>query len=408
MGKTSIPSQVVEYSSKGAGGVREYKLSPEELEEVRQKYPATKRDKSFVKPIVQNTPVKGENRMGKFTMTEAEFKVARADGKTIAQIAQEQDVAEATIYKHMNKWAETPKETQLLREKEAQPGPITELEQLDKALQEIEELKAALSATQPISHDMLNEYKAEAEHWKAQATEAVALAGKAAEESMAKIERLKERGREAVDSRNAAEVELVKVTDECNILRDQLEQSGWQLNAAEKEISCLTAMHNDAVTARGEYQRLYEEQYEFAQEYFKQNELLKARADGAVAAHEAAELDLEQATKDFNEQGTALKAEILSLINKVENIRAQAEQENDVLSERLSNAEMERDVLQAELNRMITERDELQAERDAMLIHIEETEFKPEPASEVHLLDRSIADLTRARWILDRLSASSE
>ncbi|NQX45328.1 hypothetical protein HQN87_08285 [Paenibacillus tritici] len=310
--RTSIPSRDIEYKSYGSGTVREYKLSPEQLEEVRQKYPATKQDKQFVKPIVQNTPVKGEKRMGKFMMTEAEFKAARADGKTIAQIAQEQDVAEATIYKHMSKWAETPKETQLLREKEALPPqvPVGLPEMYKRAQQEIEELKAALSVTQPISHDMIKSYKAEAEHWKAQATEAVALAGKAAEESAAKIERMKANLRAGTDARNAAEDELVKVTDECNSLRDRLEQSGWYREAAERDIERLTSENGQ---------------------------------------------------------------------------------------------------LQEELNRMITERDDLMAENDRLSDLLRTANRTvPEPASEVHLLDRSIADLTRARWILDRLSASGE
>lgn len=227
-------------------------LSPEELEEIRQKYPATKRDKDFIKPIVQNTPPKGEKRMGKFSMTEAEFKAARAAGKTIAQISKENDVTEATVYKQMNKWTETPKETQLPRDKEAQP-PVNFPELYKKAQQEIEELRAELDQT---------------------------------------------------------------------------------------------------ATGRDEYKRLYEEQFAFAQEYFKQNELLKARADGAVAAREAAELDLEQATKDFEEQEEILLAEITELRGRAGQV--------------------------------------------------------PEPATDVHLLDRSIADLTRAKWILDRLSAAGE
>lgn len=282
--RTSIPSRAIELNSKGPSGVREYTLTPEELEEIRKKYPATKRDKTFKKPVAHNPredkllgkKSEEDGSMAKFTMTAEEYFAERQAGKTIAQVAKEQGVSEATIYNHMNKWAgedkgDTPKETQLLREKEAlQPQPPVNLpEMYKKALQEIEELKAALSVTQPVSHDMLKKYKAEAEHWKSQATETVALAGKAAEESTAKIERL-------------------------------------------------------------------------------------------------------QAAR----RGEAAKS----------------------------------DELREELNRMITERDELQADNDRLnnMIILQAQQTEPEPTDEVHLLDRSIAELTRAKWILDRLSASGE
>lgn len=284
--RTSIPSRAIEHRSYGTGTVREYKLTPEELEEVRQKYPASTQDKKFVKPIVQNTPDKGEKRMGKFTMTEAEFKAARISGKTIAKIAEEQDVAEATVYKQMSKWAaeEKPEKTQLLREKEVLP-PVPSPS--DKALHEVERLTAELNAK-------------------------------------------------------------IRSND---LLRQQL-------------------------------------------------------------------LSTEEAVAKWKAQA--------------ENATVQAKRENDRLAERLSNAGMERDVLQAELNRMITERDELVAEIDELnreksgwieneriLNHLVEQlrsdlqkrQIDPQLAdkpSEVHLLDRSIAELTRAKWILNQLSASGQ
>ncbi|ASA22331.1 helix-turn-helix domain-containing protein [Paenibacillus donghaensis] len=322
MANTPIPSKVIEYSSTGTSGVREYKLTPEELEEVRQKYPATKRDKTFKAPIQIKTQTKEEKEMAKFKMTAEEYFAQRAAGKTIAQIAKEQGVSEATIYNHMDKWAkegkgvESPKETQLLREKAVLPPqpPVPLPEMYKKAQQEIEQLKAALTATQPVSHDMLKEYKAtgerlavenaelkdEVEHWKDQATEAVALAGKAAEESMTKVELSEARADGAVAAREAAELELDQTS-----------------------------------TARDEYKRLYEEQFAFAQAYYNQIEALKA-ANGR-----------------FDE--------------------------------------------------LLRERDDSLAELKAWSVLKE-----PQPASEVHLLDRSIAELSRARWILDRLSASGE
>ncbi|WP_245237029.1 helix-turn-helix domain-containing protein [Paenibacillus ihuae] len=207
----------------------------------------------------------------KFNMSAEEYFAERQAGKSIAQIAKEQDVSEATIYNYMNKWAEVDKVSgsvedspKMLREKDT--APATELKQLEKAVQEIERLTA------------------EVERWKGQTTEAVALAGKAADEFMTKME------------------------------------------------------------------------------------LSRARADGAVAAREAAERDLVQMVE-------------------------------------------ENDRLRDEINRMITERDELMAENDRLENQMVASRVEPQLAdkpNEVQLLDRSIADLTRARWILNRLTASGE
>jgi hypothetical protein len=54
MANTPVPSRAVEYSTRGTSKPREYMLTPEELEEIRQKYPATKRDVNFKKPVAHN------------------------------------------------------------------------------------------------------------------------------------------------------------------------------------------------------------------------------------------------------------------------------------------------------------------------------------------------------------------
>lgn len=141
--------------------------------------------------------------------------------------------------------------------------------------------------------------------------------------------------------------------------------------------------------------------------------------------------ELEQLEKAVQEI-ERLTAEVERWKSQAENVSAQAERSNDSLSEQLRNAEMECDVLQAEINRMISERDELVSEIDELhrektgwteneriLNHLVEQlrsdlqkrQAEPQLAdkpSEVQLLDRSIADLTRARWILNRLTASGE
>lgn len=119
-------------------------LTPEELEEIRRKYPATKRDKAFKKPVEIKTRPKGDNEMAKakFNMTEEQFNAERSSGKTIGRIAEEQGVSEATIYNHISKWTEARKPTQqkLLREKNVSPASDPKAELLDKAEKEIERL----------------------------------------------------------------------------------------------------------------------------------------------------------------------------------------------------------------------------------------------------------------------------
>lgn len=119
-------------------------LTPEELEEIRRKYPATKRDKAFKKPVEIKTKPKGDNDMAKakFNLTEEQFNTERSSGKTIGRIAEEQGVSEATIYNHISKWAEArkPAQQKLLREKDVSPAADPKAELLDKAEKEIERL----------------------------------------------------------------------------------------------------------------------------------------------------------------------------------------------------------------------------------------------------------------------------
>ncbi|WFR63049.1 hypothetical protein P9222_33220 (plasmid) [Paenibacillus amylolyticus] len=119
-------------------------LTPEELEEIRRKYPATKRDKAFKKPIEIKTRPKGDKDMAKakFNLTEDQFNAERASGKSIALIAKEQSVTEATVYNHVSKWAEArkPGQEKLLREKDVSPAADPKAELLDKAEKEIERL----------------------------------------------------------------------------------------------------------------------------------------------------------------------------------------------------------------------------------------------------------------------------
>ncbi|MEK5235446.1 zinc-finger domain-containing protein [Paenibacillus sp. FSL L8-0470] len=261
-----VGSQLVELGQELSGKVRPRKQIKLEVEEV------------MAKP--------------KFTLSAEEYFAERHAGKSIARIAKEQGVSEATIYNHMNKWAEEgkgaePDKTQLLPEKETlPPDPLPEMYKMAK--QEIEQLTHELAEAKQMFDEAyqrnmasnakigehlqaIQELREEVEYWRGQADNAGALAGKAAEESMTKIGRL------------------------------------------HTEIDSLVTGNNQ---------------------------------------------------------------------------------------------------LQEELHRLITERDAWTEEEEILLAEIAELREAagrvPEPASEVHLLDRSIAELTRARWILNRLAASGE
>ncbi|MDK8193758.1 hypothetical protein QP794_27110 [Paenibacillus sp. UMB7766-LJ446] len=139
-----IPKRENELRAAVSSPVVTTQLSPEELEEIRRKYPATKRDKAFKKPVEIKTRPKGDNDMAKpkFNLTEEQFNAERAAGKTVGQIAEEQGVSEATIYNHISKWTEArkPAQQKLLREKDVSPAADPKAELLDKAEKEIERL----------------------------------------------------------------------------------------------------------------------------------------------------------------------------------------------------------------------------------------------------------------------------
>lgn len=101
-----------------------------------------------IKQAYKKFEIRGNKSMAKakFTMTAEEYFAERQAGKTIAQIAKEQGVSEATIYNHMDKWAKEGKTggtDKLLREKEVQRSGNLDL--LDKAEREIERLTVELA-----------------------------------------------------------------------------------------------------------------------------------------------------------------------------------------------------------------------------------------------------------------------
>lgn len=278
---TPVPNRAFENRSCGTGTVREYTLSPEELEEIRLKYPATKQDKKFKAPIEIKTKSKEASKVGKFTMTEAEFKAARESGKTIAKIAEEQDVAEATVYANMKRWEAAGKEPEqkLLREKEA--ASPADVQQLDKAIHEIERLTAQIFGLEESNGYLRNEV----ERWKSKANEAATL---------------------FIAEHDSAQKELIRAIEENDRLKDEI---------------------NRMITERDELVR--------------------------------------------------------------ENDEFRAEKTTWTENERI-------------LNHLVEQlRSDLQKRQQT------EPQLADKP-SEVQLLDQSIADLTRARWILNRLNASGE
>lgn len=281
---TPIPSRAVEYSSKGTSGLREYTLSPEELEEIRNKYPATKRDKDFKKPIVQNVLTKEDKEMAKFKMTADQYFAERQAGKSQEQIAEEQGVTPQAIDYHLKKWGSEgkriePDKTQLLQEKESRPQ-------------------------QPVSHDLVKEYKAQVEQLKS-----------ALDESLQENERLT--------------TELVETK--------QMFDKAYQRNV-------------NANAKIGEHLQAIQELREEVEHWREQADITGKTNTQVIAEHEA---------------------------------------------------------LQDELNRLFTERDELVAENERLKQRMHEPQLADKP-NDIQLLDRSIAELTRARKIINLLSASGE
>lgn len=225
MANTPIPSRAVEYSSKGTSGLREYTLSPEELEEIRQKYPATKADKSFKKPVAHNprTDQKYQNQkedkdMAKFKMTADQYFAERQAGKSQEQIAEEQGVTPQAIDYHLKKWGSDgkqaePDKTQLLREKDVlKPDQrlSTDLEQLNKAVEEIERLSLEVSAKEEakkVLQQRLESVEHEVRQWKTRAGDAAASRD-ASQYELA----------QAIDERDVMQVELNRLITE----RDEL------------------------------------------------------------------------------------------------------------------------------------------------------------------------------------------
>ncbi|WP_433581407.1 hypothetical protein [Paenibacillus amylolyticus] len=258
-------------------------LSPEELEEIRQKYPATKADKAFKKPIEIKPRPKGDNDMAKFTLTEEKFNAERAAGKSVAKIAKEQGVSEVTIYNHVSKWADArkPAQEKLLREKDVSPGADPKVELLDKAEKEIERLTT-----------------------------------------------------ENQDLRDRVEVLKADIT----VLVAENDQSATLCRTLEEE-------RDELEVSRDDYKQMYERSYD-----------RDTTANKKIGEH-------------------------LETINSLRENSDSLIAENNRLSDRI--VELEELVFQQET-------------------------VKAVPDSEVQRLESAIQDLTRARWILNRLSASGE
>lgn len=246
MADTPIPSRAVEYSSKGTSGLREYTLSPEELEEIRQKYPATKRDKEFKKPIVQNVLTKEDKDMAKFKMTADEYFGERQAGKSQEQIAEEQGVTPQAIDYHLKKWGAEgkqvePDKTQLLREKKVLPQdqrPSTDLEHLNKAVKEIERLTLEVSAkdeAKEVLQRRLESAESEAKQWRMRTGDAVA-------------------------ARDSVQNELVEAYEERDALRDELDrlitERGEMVAENERLERRMVDAHGEATRAWSEVEKL--------------------------------------------------------------------------------------------------------------------------------------------------------
>ncbi|WP_235775466.1 DUF3310 domain-containing protein [Paenibacillus sinensis] len=282
--RTPIPRRDLEHeAATGPSQVVEYTLSPEELAEIRAKYPATPRDKKFKPPIeIKTKPKEGLNEMAKFKMSAEEYFAERATGKTLAQIAKEQGVSEVTVYNHMDKWAKEGKvprqveEPKPLREKDTEQRPATEL--MDKAEREIERLTSELEQVKAErssevsrliaerdgmqkDRDQMSQevsrltrergvlaaetqrLNGEVEHWKAHATETLALSGQASEHLQAEIERLTAERDELLSHIAELETEQVPVT--ATLISDPVNHPAHYTAGA---IECIDAI--EAATAQ--------------------------------------------------------------------------------------------------------------------------------------------------------------
>jgi RNA polymerase sigma factor (sigma-70 family) len=181
--------------------------------------------------------------MAKFTMTAEAYFAERHSGKTIAQIAREQGVTEATIYNHMNKWAEEGKvegdveksseESQkLLHEKEKVPP--ADAQQLDKAIHEIERLTAQIFGLEE-SNGYL---KKEVERWKSKANETVTLSGQASEDLIAE--------------RDSVQKELIRAIEENDRLKDEINRMITERDELVRENDRLNELLLSAAQAKPE------------------------------------------------------------------------------------------------------------------------------------------------------------
>jgi hypothetical protein len=348
MANTPVPSRAVEYSTRGTSKPREYMLTPEELEEIRQKYPATKRDVNFKKPVAHNPRTDqrhlnheedkdmGGQRTSKegpsCGLTKKLFLEQIATGETVSSIEKAWGMKYNTLYNWVKNWdcrGVTPdKAREILAQLGETSGYTTEPDKT-QLLREKETLPQ-----QSVSHDMIKEYKSQLDQVKC-----------ALDESVLENERLT--------------TELAEVKQ----------------------------MFDDA------YQR-------------------NMNGNAKIGQHL-------QAIQE-------LKAE-------VEHWQGEAERSVAITDKADEQLRAELQVLQDEMNRMISERDELVAERDELyhektawtenekmlnqlvedlrddIRRLREIQKQAaEPFSETQLLDRSIAELTRARKIINLLSASGE
>uniref|UniRef100_UPI000567923E hypothetical protein n=1 Tax=Paenibacillus zanthoxyli TaxID=369399 RepID=UPI000567923E len=248
--RTPIPRRDIEQgAAKGPSKCCEYKLSPEELAEIRAKYPATKRDKKFKPPIEIKTRPKEElSDMAKFTMTEEEYKKAIADGKTKEQIAKECGVTVQAIDYHISKWAKEGKSPDPAGEQPPKPRPATELELLDKAEKEIERLTlrvANLESERDAVQSEVGRIITDRDDVADERDLAIGEATRLTEElerisaerdaMAAELERWKARAADAAATRDAAENELAQVSDERNELEERLSEVKGALTVAQMQ-----------------------------------------------------------------------------------------------------------------------------------------------------------------------------
>lgn len=225
--------------------------------------------------------------MAKFTLTEEQFNAERASGKSIAKIAKEQGVSEATIYNHVSKWtdARKPGQEKLLREKNVSPPG-------------------------PPSAELLN--KAEKE-----------------------IERLTTENQQLQDKLKSSEEERVELVNEVTQFKIDID---WIEGEKQKEINRLdqrmVSAQNQATKAWAEVEQLRDKNDQYA-----------------------------ATINEMREDRVSLVAENTHLADRIYELKEQLEQQQTV---------------------------------------------NAVPDTEVQRLDTAIQDLTRARWILNRLSASGE